>query len=68
MSQYNQTICVLFEWMFLCLHQMTPRDLAYKSGHENIKTFLEEESSPEKIGEYPRNINMMDVSVLLAVL
>ena len=58
---------VLFEWMFLYLHQMTPRDLADESGHENIKTFLEEERSPEKIGEYPRNINMMDVSVLLAV-
>ena len=46
---------------------MTPRDLADDRGHVNIKTFLEEERSPEKIGEYPRNINMMDVSVLLAV-
>ena len=47
---------------------MTPRDLADENGHVSIKTFLEEESSPEKIGDYPRIINMMDVSVLLAVL
>ena len=46
---------------------MTPWDLADDRGHVNIKTFLEEERSPEKIGEYPININMMDVSVLLAV-
>ena len=46
---------------------MTPRDLADESGHVNIKTFLEEERSHEKIGEFPRNISMMDVSVLLAV-
>ena len=58
---------VLFEWMFPCLHQMTPKDLADERGHVNIKTFLEEERSPEKIGEFPRNISMMDVSVLLAV-
>ena len=46
---------------------MTPRDVADESGHVSIKKFLEEGESTENIAEYPRNINMMDVSVLLAV-
>ena len=46
---------------------MTPRDVADESGHVSIKKFLEEGGSTESIAEYPRNINMMDVSVLLAV-
>ena len=46
---------------------MTPQDVADKSGHVSIKKFLEEGGSTESIAEYPRNINTMDVSVLLAV-
>ena len=46
---------------------MTPRDVADESGHVGIQKFLEEGESTENIAEYPRNINMMDVSVLLAV-
>ena len=46
---------------------MSPRDVADESGHVNITKFLEEGRSPEDIAEFPRNINMMDVSVLLAV-
>ena len=46
---------------------MTPQDVADESGHVSIKKFLEEGESTENIAEYPRNINMMDVSVLLAV-
>ena len=46
---------------------MTPKDVADENGHVNITKFLEEGRSPEKIPEFPRNINMMDVSVLLAV-
>ena len=47
---------------------MTPQKLADESGHVNIMKFLEEEErSHQKIDEFPRNINMMDVSVLLSV-
>ena len=46
---------------------MTPQDLADESGHVTITKFLEEGRSPENIAEFPQNINMMDVSVLLVV-
>lgn len=46
---------------------MTPQDVADESGHVNITKFLEEGRSPDSIPELPRNISMMDISMLLAV-
>ena len=54
-------------FVYFCLHQMTPQHVADESGHVSIKKFLEEGGSAESIAEYPRNINMMDVSVRLTV-
>ena len=64
------TVYSVESFVFFCffvLHQLTPQDVADESGHVNITKFLEEGESTESIAEYPRNINMMDVSVLLAV-
>ena len=43
---------------------MTPQDVTDETGHVNITKFLEEERSPEDIAKFPRNISVMDISVL----
>ena len=55
------------DWMFLCSHQMTPQEVADESGHVNITKFLQKGRIPEDTEEFPRNISMVDISVLLAV-
>ena len=52
------------DWMFLCSHQMTPQEVADESGHVNITKFLQKGRIPEDTEEFPRNISMMDISVL----